>query len=106
MGGYTIPETIVLIVLGLLAAFIVAAMLVYIIKLFVSGIKNIRDKKQPDKLSGASGDKPALAKGSCGDVKLYDISDKDAAMIMAIVADELKTPLNELRFISIREAEE
>ena len=43
------------------------------------------------------------APGSCGDVKLYSVSDRDAAMIMAIVADEMKTPLNELRFISIKE---
>lgn len=43
------------------------------------------------------------APGSAGDVKLYNVSDRDAAMIMAIVADKLQTPLNELRFLSIRE---
>lgn len=43
------------------------------------------------------------AKGSYGEVKLYDVDDKTAAMIMAVVADETKIPLNELRFISIRE---
>ena len=43
------------------------------------------------------------APGTAGDLKLYDTPDRDAAMIMAIVADELKIPLNELRFISIRE---
>ena len=45
----------------------------------------------------------ALAPGTAGDIKLYDTDLRDAAMIMAIVADELKKPLNELRFISIRE---
>lgn len=44
-----------------------------------------------------------LAKGSCGGVMLHDVPDATAAMVMAIVADELKTPLNELRFISIQE---
>lgn len=44
-----------------------------------------------------------LAPGSAGHVKLYDVPDKEAAMIMAIVADKLQTPLNELRFISIKE---
>jgi YidC/Oxa1 family membrane protein insertase len=44
-----------------------------------------------------------LAKGSCGPVMLHDVPDRTAAMLMAIVADELKTPLNELRFISIKE---
>lgn len=47
-----------------------------------------------------------LAPGSCGQVKIFDVADKDAAMIMAIVADELQTPLNELKFISIKEKKE
>lgn len=46
---------------------------------------------------------PELAPGSAGHVKLYDVPDKEAAMIMAIVADKMKKPLNELRFISIKE---
>ena len=44
-----------------------------------------------------------LAPGSAGDVKLYDTDPRDAAMIMAIVADKLRKPLNELRFVSIKE---
>ena len=44
-----------------------------------------------------------LAPGSAGDVKLYDTDPRDAAMIMAIVADKLGKPLNELRFRSIKE---
>ncbi len=43
------------------------------------------------------------APGSAGHVKLHGVSDKEAAMIMAIVADKMQTPLNELRFISIKE---
>lgn len=44
-----------------------------------------------------------LAPGSAGHIKLYNVSDKDAAMIMAIVADKMQTPLHELHFISIKE---
>lgn len=44
-----------------------------------------------------------LAPGSAGHIKLYNVPDKEAAMIMAIVADTLKKPINELHFISIRE---
>ena len=44
-----------------------------------------------------------LAPGTAGEVKLYDVSDRDAAMIMAIVADKMGRPLNELRFKSIKE---
>ena len=38
-----------------------------------------------------------------GQLKLYDTPPKTAAMIMAIVADKMGKPLNELRFISIKE---
>ncbi|MBQ9762308.1 MAG: OadG family protein [Oscillospiraceae bacterium] len=43
------------------------------------------------------------APGSAGQLKLYDTPPKTAAMIMAIVADKMGKPLNELRFISIKE---
>ena len=43
------------------------------------------------------------APGSAGELKLYDVEPKTAAMIMAIVADKLGKPLNELRFKSIKE---
>ena len=46
------------------------------------------------------------APGSAGELKLYDTDPRDAAMIMAIVADSLGRPINELRFISIREVKE
>ena len=56
--------------------------------------------------AGAAAPAGPLAPGSAGEVKLYDTPPAVAAMLMAIVADELKTPLNELRFISIREIRE
>ena len=43
------------------------------------------------------------APGSAGEIKLYNVSDKEAAMIMAIVASQMGKPLNELRFKSIKE---
>ncbi len=46
------------------------------------------------------------APGSAGELKLYDTDPKDAAMVMAIVADTLGKPVNELRFISIKEVKE
>ena len=45
----------------------------------------------------------APSKGSRGTVNITTVPPKTAAMLMAIVADELKAPLNELRFISIKE---
>lgn len=46
------------------------------------------------------------APGSAGELKLYDTDPRDAAMIMAIVADTLGKPINQLRFISIKEVKE
>ena len=46
------------------------------------------------------------APGSAGQLKLYDTPPKTAAMLMAIVADKMGKPLNELRFISIKEVKE
>ena len=43
------------------------------------------------------------APGTAGELKLYDTPPKTAAMIMAIVANKMGKPLNELRFISIKE---
>ena len=44
-----------------------------------------------------------VAPGTAGELKLHDVDPKSAAMIMAIVADKAGKPLNELRFISIKE---
>lgn len=49
---------------------------------------------------------PAAAPGTAGELKLYDTDPKDAAMAMAIVADKLGKPINELRFKSIREVKD
>ncbi len=96
--------------IGFLIVFIALFIIIGAIKLtsiFVS-----RNEKKQAASAAAAPAAPAApapaasapaAPGSCGELKLYNVSDKDAAMIMAIVADELKTPLNELRFISIKE---
>lgn len=51
----------------------------------------------------AAAAEPVTAPGSAGHLKLYDVEPKTAAMLMAIVADKMGKPLNELRFISIKE---
>ena len=60
---------------------------------------------EPEEKAVAAATAPA-APGTAGELKLYDTDPRDAAMIMAIVADSLGKPLNELRFISIREVRE
>ena len=43
------------------------------------------------------------APGTAGQLKTYDVPPKTCAMLMAIVADKMGKPINELRFISIKE---
>lgn len=93
-------------VMGYAIVFLGIALLVLVVVLM--GRVMSRKKPAPAPVPAAE-QQPApvpaapAAPGTAGDLKLYDTPDRDAAMIMAIVADELKIPLNELRFISIRE---
>ena len=64
-------------------------------------------KEKPEEQAQPAEEAPKeLAKGTCGELVLINCEERDAAMIMAIVADSLKTPLNELRFKSIKRVEE
>lgn len=94
-------------VVGICVVFCVLLLLMLVIKavMYTPAAKAApQDAPAPAPEAAASPAPPiALAPGSAGDVKLYDTDPRDAALIMAIVADELKKPLNELRFISIRE---
>ena len=87
----------------LLLGVLVIALVIYML------VKNSKKKKQ----SAAAADVAAVeeapkaaAPGSAGQLKLHDVEPKTAAMLMAIVADKLGKPLNELRFISIREVKD
>lgn len=45
----------------------------------------------------------AQAPGTAGQLMLHDVSPRDAALVMAIVANKMGKPINELRFKSIKE---
>ena len=74
-------------------------------KYFVAQDNKAKAAKAAAAPAAAPTEAPAkpLAPGSAGELKMYDVEPKTAAMIMAIVADKLQKPLNELRFISIKE---
>ena len=98
-------------VLGYLVVFIGLTLLMTVIvivgKVMVAQSKKASAKTEAAKPAEAAAPVAAapkkLAPGSAGDVKIYDTDPRDAAMIMAIVADKLGKPLNELRFRSIKE---
>ena len=74
-------------------------------KYFVAQDNKAKAAKAAAAPAAAPAEAPAkpLAPGSAGELKMYDVEPKTAAMIMAIVADKMGKPLNELRFISIKE---
>ena len=98
-------------VLGYLVVFIGLTLLMTVIvivgKVMVAQSKKASAKTEAAKPAEAAAPVAAapkkLAPGSAGDVKIYDTDPRDAAMIMAIVADKLGKTLNELRFRSIKE---
>ena len=80
--------------------------LLMIVVMIMGSIFSAKDKKAAAKtvISTPVAEAPkAVAPGTAGQLKLHDVDPKTAAMLMAIVADKLGKPLNELRFISIKE---
>lgn len=96
--------------LGMSIVFAVLIMLIGVIKIMEAAMnRNKKEEAAPAAASSAPIPAPAATKpapGTAGELKLYNVEERDAAMVMAIVADKLGKPLNELRFISIREVTE
>ena len=95
--------------LGYIVVFFGLVLLMFVVmimgKIMVSRANN---EKAESPVPAAPAPAPVIpeAPGSAGELKLYDTDPKDAAMVMAIVADTLGKPVNELRFISIKEVKE
>ena len=84
--------------------------LLMIVVMIIGKIFMAADAKKAAKAAAAAPAAPVeqeapkpVAPGTAGELKLHDVEPKTAAMLMAIVADKLGKPLNELRFISIKE---
>ena len=107
--------------LGMCVVFFALVLLMCIIKVMTAVGDRAATRSVPAPAGVAAGGIPApdtsapvvplamtakLAPGAAGQLKLYDTDPRTAAMLMAIVADDLQVPLNELRFLSIREIKE
>ncbi len=78
--------------------------LLMLVIMVIGSIFTAKEKKAASVPAPAPVESPkATAPGTAGQLKLHDVEPKTAAMLMAIVADKLGKPLNELRFISIKE---
>ena len=81
------------------------AVVIIIGKIFIAK-ENKQKAAEPAPVAEPATVAPApTAPGSAGNLKLYNVEPKTAAMIMAIVANKMGKPLNELRFLSIKEVE-
>ena len=92
---------------GVVFAGLIVLMLVIMLvgKAFSSKKEKVQEKVEPVVEAAPVVQEPVVpvAPGSAGQLKLYDTPPKTAAMLMAIVANKMGKPLNELRFISIKE---
>lgn len=103
-----IGEGLLYSLLGILVVFFALVLLMCIIKLM--WVFERKDKSGAVEVVPAAAPAPVAAPvpapGSAGELKLYDTDERTAAMLMAIVADTMGVPVNELRFKSIREVKE
>ena len=106
-----IGEAAITAVLGYAVVFLGLAMLMVVTIIMGKIMQSAKAKKAVPAPAAPAAPAPAApaaapAPGTAGKLKLYDTPDRDAAMIMAIVANKMGKPLNELRFISIKEVKE
>ena len=105
----SIPNAGVIALLGYLVVFLGLVMLMVVVmimgKIMVARAKKAQAAAAVEVAPVEAAPK-AEAPGTAGELKLYDTDPRDAAMIMAIVADTLGKPLNQLRFISIKEVKD
>ncbi|MDR0381378.1 MAG: OadG family protein [Oscillospiraceae bacterium] len=94
-------------VIGISVVFLALVAIMALTKLQSAIIVSFQNKRgQTDAAAPAPSAPAAVPASTPGAVALFGVEDKTAAMLMAIVADEMKLPLNELRFISIKEVQE
>lgn len=103
-----IGEALVYALLGYAVVFFGISLLMAVVmimgKIFIAkDRKAVAAKAAAAPVASAAPVAKPTAPGSAGELKLHDVEPKTAAMIMAIVADKMGKPLNELRFISIKE---
>lgn len=110
-------DSAVIALLGYAVVFFGLVLLMIVVMLLGKALSGASDKKPQQQAAPAAPTAPVaptpvaaqqpaadgVAPGSAGKLKLHDVPPKTAAMLMAIVADKLGKPLNELRFISIKE---
>ena len=106
MEKISIGTAALIVVLGMAVVFFGLILLMYVTKIagaIINRKKSAEPAAAPAAVPAAPAVKTAPAPGTAGKIALHDVPDTTAAMLMAIVASKTGKPLNQLRFISIRE---
>lgn len=101
-----IAEAGITALLGYAIVFAGLSLLMVVVMLFG---KALSGKKAPAPAAPASAQhapKAPQAAGTAGTILLHDVPEREAAMVMAVVAHRLGKPINQLRFKSIREVKD
>lgn len=121
-NGITIAEALNVSVTGFVVVLLILALLAVLVLLLSKGVRAVegsakkkksapkaKAEKAPAKAPAATVSAPAAtalpANCSTGQLDLYDVDEKTAAVIMAIVSHESGIPLNRLQFKSIKAIE-
>ena len=104
MGNFGIADGGILALLGYGVVFL-GIILLMVMVMIIGKVFSMKGKKKEEPAPAPVVETaPApVAPGTAGELKLHDVEPKTAALLMAIVADKMGKPLNELRFISIKE---
>ncbi len=106
MPDITIGQAGIYAILGYVIVFIGLIALMLVITLLGKLFTRKKEEKAPVTITNVAAPAPAVAPGAAGSLKLYNVDPKTAAMLMAIVANKMGKPINELRFLSIKEVSE
>jgi Na+-transporting methylmalonyl-CoA/oxaloacetate decarboxylase gamma subunit len=101
----TILESLLVSAFGLAVVFVVLIALSLFITLqskFFTALKLGKNEAPQKKAEEAEPAEKKDAGITAGELKLFDVDEKTAAIIMAIVSHESKIPLSELQFKSIK----
>ncbi len=99
--------------LGYAVVFFGLVLLMWVVQLLGKVMMSAKAKQAEPIAASAAAPEPVAqapkmpeAKGTAGTILLHDVPEREAAMVMAVVAHQLGKPLNQLRFKSIREVKD
>ncbi len=104
----TTSRTLLVSFVGFMIVFLILGLLAIFVKSMGTIFDKLNEKKKPQPMPKAvlPAETPLPENQSEGSVELVNVSEEDAAVIMAIVSHQSGVPLNRLRFNSIKLSEE